>query len=89
MIEFADISLLGLALCEVFSLSAHPEVLRALAAAVVANIGLCYKLARAVEGVGIVMPALVPAAVACSIALMFASSFATPVAFVAGVRRTY
>ncbi len=75
----------GLAVYEVFSLSAQRRAFTALAAAVLVNIGLCYKLARPVEGIGIVMPALIPAAVACSVALIFAPSFATPVAFVAGV----
>jgi len=75
----------GLAVYEVFSLSAHRSALGTLAVAVAVNIGVCYKLARPIEGVGIVMPALAPAAVACSIALMFSPSFATPIAFVAGV----
>lgn len=57
----------------------------ALSVAVLANVLICYGLARPVPGVGIAMPALVPALVAvmCSVALI--PELATPVAFVAGV----
>lgn len=53
--------------------------------AVAVNVAICYWLARPVPGVGIVLPAIVPAAVACTIALLMAPAAATPVAFVAGV----
>jgi uncharacterized membrane protein len=46
---------------------------------------VCYKLAKPVEGVGIVMPAMIPAVVASAMALILAPTSATPVAFVAGV----
>lgn len=75
----------GLAVYEIASLAPQPGALGALVAAVGVNVAVCYKLARPVAGIGIVMPALVPAAVACAVALIAAPSFATPVAFVAGV----
>jgi uncharacterized membrane protein len=76
----------GLALYEVFELASHPAALAALAAATLVNVGICYLLARPVAGVGIVMPALVPAVTACAVALIAApSSATTPIAFVAGV----
>jgi hypothetical protein len=46
---------------------------------------VCYFLARPVQGVGILLPGLVPAAVAAVLALIFAPSGAAPVAYVAGV----
>lgn len=55
-----------------------------LAAAVLLNIGVCYRLARPVRGVGILMPGLVPPLVAALAALLLAPQHATPVAFVAG-----
>lgn len=75
----------ALALYESVRLVSQPGGLAALAIASVLSVAVCYKLARPVERVGIVMPALVPAAVACTAALILAPSFATPVAFVAGV----
>ena len=75
----------GLALYEIYGLFVRSGPLGALAVATLANVAVCYKLARPVEGVGIMMPALVPAATACVIALVMAPSFATPIAFVAGV----
>lgn len=49
------------------------------------SIGVCYRLARPVPGVGIAMPALIPPLLAAipSVALM--PDFAPPIAFVAGV----
>ena len=74
-----------LSLYETFILMSHPRALGALGAATVVNVIVCYKLARPVEGLGIAMPPLVPAAVSCGVALLLAPSFAPPVAFVAGV----
>ena len=51
----------------------------------IVNIAVCYFLARPVQGVGILLPGLVPAAVAAILALIFAPSEAAPVAYVAGV----
>jgi uncharacterized membrane protein len=74
-----------LAIYEVVGLSSQPGALFAIAAATAANVAVCYKLAKPVKGVGIMMPALFPAGVACAAALTLAPTFATPVAFVAGV----
>lgn len=75
----------ALAVYETARLASRMDALAALVVAAGANIAVCYKLARPVEGVGILMPALVPAAVACAAALLLAPAAATPVAFVAGV----
>jgi len=76
----------GLALYELFQLAAQsaPALLAVLVASIV-NIAVCYFLARPVQGVGILLPGLVPAAVAAILALIFAPSEAAPVAYVAGV----
>jgi uncharacterized membrane protein len=74
-----------LALYEAVRLASQPAALVALLVASAANVWVCYKLARPVQGVGITMPAFVPAIVACGLAWLLASSNATPVAFVAGV----
>lgn len=55
-----------------------------LVAAVSLNVAVCYRLARPVRGVGILMPGLIPPLVAALGALLLAPSHATPVAFVAG-----
>ena len=76
----------GLALYELLQLVAQgaPALLAVLASIV--NIAVCYFLARPVQGVGILLPGLVPAAVAAILALIFApSAAAAPVAYVAGV----
>ncbi len=49
------------------------------------NTAVCYWLARPLPGVGIAMPALVPAVVAAACALVFLRELAPLVAFVAGV----
>lgn len=74
-----------LALYEAVRLVSQPAAFGALLVASAANACVCYKLARPVKGVGITMPAFVPAIVACGLAWLLASSNATPVAFVAGV----
>jgi Protein of unknown function (DUF1614) len=76
---------LALAVYETVGLSSQAGALVAIVAAAGVNIGVCYRLAKPVSGVGIMMPAMVPAAVACAMALMLAPAVATPVAFVAGV----
>ena len=53
--------------------------------AVVINTGVCYWMAKPVEGVGIAMPGLFPAIVASISALLLVPDQAPPVAFVAGV----
>jgi uncharacterized membrane protein len=75
----------GLAFYEVVKLAERPGSLAPLTIAALINVAVCYKVARPVEGVGILMPALVPALTACLAALVFAPANATPVAFVAGV----
>ena len=76
----------GLALYELLQLAARgaPALWAVLIAGIV-NIAVCYFLARPVQGVGILLPGLVPAAVAAILALIFAPSEAAPVAYVAGV----
>jgi len=77
----------GLALYELLQLAARgaPALWAVLIAGIV-NIAVCYFLARPVQGVGILLPGLVPAAVAAILALIFApSAAAAPVAYVAGV----
>jgi uncharacterized membrane protein len=73
----------GLAVYELLYLSAAgaPGLLALLMTAGV-NIAVCYFVARPVQGVGILLPGLVPAAVA---AMIFAPGDAAPVAYVAGV----
>jgi uncharacterized membrane protein len=75
----------GLALYELVHLAATgaPALLAVLVAGRV-NIAVCYFVARPVQGVGILLPGLVPAAVAAVLALTFVPSDAAPVAYVAG-----
>jgi uncharacterized membrane protein len=76
----------GLALYELLQLSAQDTTaLLAVLVAGVVNISVCYFLARPVEGVGILLPGLVPAAVAAVMAVILAPSEAAPVAYIAGV----
>jgi uncharacterized membrane protein len=49
------------------------------------SIGVCYRIARPVEGIGIAMPALIPPAVAAVPSVLLMPDFAPPIAFVAGV----
>jgi len=51
----------------------------------VVNVGLSYRLARPIPGVGIGLPALIPPLVAAVPSMLFLPGFAPPVAFVAGV----
>ena len=75
----------ALAIYEAWSLLSRGQAVGALALAVVVNVLVCYPVDRPVKGVGITMPALVPAAVAAGTALLAAPTQAPPVAFVAGV----
>jgi uncharacterized membrane protein len=76
----------ALALYELVYIAAEgPRALLALAVAAAVNIGLCYRVARPVAGVGILLPGLVPALGAAALALLLAPGDAAPVAFVAGV----
>ena len=79
----------GLALYELLHIAiADSPILWAVLVAGVVNIAVCYFLARPVQGVGILLPGLVPAAVAAVaavLALIFAPGDAAAVAYVAGV----
>jgi uncharacterized membrane protein len=76
----------GLAVYELLHLSAAgASALLALLVTAGVNIAVCYFVARPVQGVGILLPGLVPAAVAALLALLFAPGDAAPVAYVAGV----
>jgi uncharacterized membrane protein len=76
----------GLACYELVRLAElGPPVLGALAIACAINIGVCFRMARPVPGLGITMPGLVPALVAALCAWLLAPEAAAPVAFIAGV----
>jgi uncharacterized membrane protein len=75
----------SLAVYETLRLVREPGGAGLLALAVLANVAVCYLIARPVAGIGITMPAFPPAAVACLVALFAAPAQATPLAFVAGV----
>ncbi len=71
---------------ELARIAAHGSTALALTAAAVAiNVGICYRLARPVPNVGIVLPALAPALAAAACGFMFMREFAPPIAFTAGV----
>jgi uncharacterized membrane protein len=75
----------GLAVYQLLHLSAAAaSALLALLVTAGVNIAVCYFVARPVQGVGILLPGLVPAAVAALLALIFAPGDAAPVAYVAG-----
>ena len=75
-----------LAIYELIYIAAHgPGALAAAAAACAVNIVVCYRLARPVAGVGILIPGLVPAFGAAILALLLLPDQAAPVAFIAGV----
>jgi uncharacterized membrane protein len=73
-----------------YILSEAPQARLALAIAVVANIAICYQLARPLPGIGIALPAFVPVMVALGATwlLLYPDQYAesrAPVAFVSGV----
>jgi uncharacterized membrane protein len=55
-----------------------------LVVAVLLNIAVCYRLARPVPGVGILIPGLIPPSVAALSAVWLSPDRATPIAFIAG-----
>lgn len=65
-----------------------PGVLVAAILATAANAAASYKLARAVPGVGIVVPGIIPPIVAMAASLLLSADAAAPVMFVAGVAGT-
>ncbi len=77
---------LSIAIFEIFRIArtgATPLTVFALVAT--ANIAVCYFFARPVQGVGIVMPTLLPPLIAAVGAILLLPGFAPPVAFAAGV----
>jgi len=50
-----------------------------------ANVVVCYRLARPVPRVGLALPAFIPPLISASLSLLLIPDFAPPVAFVAGV----
>jgi len=62
-----------------------PAALMILLIVTLANVAVCFRIARPVPGLGITMPALVPPLIAASLSLLLIPDFAPPVAFVAGV----
>ena len=76
----------GLALYEIgHVLFSQATSVIALFLAVLINIGICYWIAKPVEGIGIALPAFIPPLVAAATALLLAPNEAPAVAFVAGV----
>lgn len=76
----------SLVVYELYRLAAEGAGVLALAlVAAAVNTAVCWKVARPVPGVGITMPALLPALVAAGTALLLLPELAPPVAFVAGV----
>lgn len=76
----------GLALYEIGHLiSSGSTSISALVFAVSINVGICYWIAKPVEGIGIALPAFVPPLTAVSAAVLLAPDEAPAVAFVAGV----
>ena len=76
----------GLVLYEIVYLAAVSlSVLAAAFAGCVANVVVCYLVARPMAGIGIVMPGVVSPVVAAVLALLLAPDMAPPVAFVIGV----
>jgi uncharacterized membrane protein len=78
----------GLAVYELVRIAGGESPVTTLLATAVAaglDIFICYRLARPVSGIGIMLPGLVPAIVAALAALILARHQAPAVAFVAGV----
>ena len=77
---------LALAIYETAHLAmAGAQALLGLVGAVMINTGVCYWMAKPVEGIGITMPGLFPAIIASMSAVLLVPDQAPPVAFVAGV----
>ena len=76
----------AIAAYEAARIAGHGSTALALTAAAAAiNAAICYRLARPVPNVGIVLPALVPALAAAACGFLFMRELAAPVAFTAGV----
>jgi uncharacterized membrane protein len=71
---------------ELVRIAGHGSAALALTGAAAAiNAAICYRLARPVPNVGIVLPALAPALAAAACAFLFMRELAPPIAFTAGV----
>jgi len=76
----------GLVLYEIAYLgAASPSGLAAAFVGCVANVAVCYLVARPIAGIGIVMPGVVSPTTAVILALLLAPQTAAPVAFIIGV----
>ena len=62
-----------------------PTALMTLLIVTLANVAVCFRVARPVPNLGITMPALIPPVIAAGLSLLLIPDFAPPVAFVAGV----
>jgi uncharacterized membrane protein len=62
-----------------------PAALMILLIVTLANVVVCFRIARPIPRLGLAMPALVPPLIAASLSLLLIPDFAPPVAFVAGV----
>ena len=62
-----------------------PDALMILLIVTLADVVVCFRIARPIPNLGLAMPALVPPLVAASLSLLLIPDFAPPVAFVAGV----
>lgn len=69
----------------VYLAASSPLGLAAAAAGCVANVIVCYLVARPIAGVGIAMPAVISPLIAAVLALLLAPEAAPPVAFIIGV----
>jgi len=76
----------GLAVYQAYHLFLQsPRTLIVCGVGALANVFVCFRVARPVPDVGIVMPTFVSPLIAAAIALVFAPEAAAPVAFVVGV----
>ncbi len=76
----------GLSLYEIgYLISTYPGVLALGFVGCLANVMVCYYLARPVKGIGIAMPALVSPIISALLAVLLAPEAAPPAAFVIGV----
>ena len=69
----------------IYLIASNPGALALCGAGCVANIIVCYRLARPIKGIGIAMPGLVSPVVAALLAAFLVPDVAPPVAFIIGV----
>ena len=58
-----------------------PNALMILLIVTLANVVVCFRIARPVPGLGVIMPAFVPPLITASFSLLLIPDFAPPVAF--------